>query len=320
MELTREEGRKLLETMSTIRSFEEKGVELTAKGKLPGFLHLYIGEEAVATGVCSNLGKDDYITSTHRGHGHLIAKGGDVNLMMAELFGKATGYCGGKGGSMHICDLDCGIVGANGIVGGSLPIATGVGFSIKYRKSDQVAVCFFGDGASNQGVFHESLNMASIWDLPVVYVCENNQYGISLHQSKHQNVKDIAERAKAYNIKGMICDGNDVVAVKEAAREAIEHARSGKGPVLLECKTYRVRGHAEGDGCNYREDSETAWWVTERDPIANFRKYLAENKLMTEAEMDKVEADCQALVEASVEFAVDSPYPEVEALYENVYA
>lgn len=318
MEGQKEEMRSLFETMCMIRSFESKSVELTAKGKLPGFLHLYIGEEAIAAGVCSNLTKTDYITSTHRGHGHLIAKGGDVNRMMAELYGKSDGYCGGKGGSMHICDLDCGIVGANGIVGGSLPIAAGVGFSIKYRNSGQVAVCFFGDGASNQGAFHESLNMASIWNLPVVYVCENNQYGISLHHSKHQNVHDIADRAKGYNITGMTCDGNDAMDVKETSAKAIALARQGAGPVLLECKTYRIRGHAEGDSCNYRPEGELEAWLA-KDPIKHFQNAALEKGWLEEKEMEEIQRTCDSKIEAAVRFALDSPYPGPEALFENVY-
>ncbi|MDR2156928.1 MAG: thiamine pyrophosphate-dependent dehydrogenase E1 component subunit alpha [Clostridiales Family XIII bacterium] len=318
LEPQKKELKSLFETMCVIRCFEEKGVELTAKGKLPGFLHLYIGEEAIAAGVCSNLRRSDLITSTHRGHGHLIAKGGDVDRMMAELYGKATGYCGGKGGSMHICDLDCGIVGANGIVGGGIPIAAGVGFSIKYRKSDQVAVCFFGDGASNQGGFHESLNMASIWNLPIVYVCENNQYGISLHCSKHQNVENIADRAKAYNIPGMICDGNDVLDVKEKSSEAIALAKNGQGPVLLECKTYRIRGHAEGDGCNYRSEREVEEWLA-KDPLKNFRRQALSKAWFAEEELDAVWDACVAKIENAVQFAIGSSYPKPEALFENVY-
>lgn len=219
----------LYETMLKIRRFEEATVKYYAAGDIPGFVHLYIGEEAVAAGTCINLHMDDYITSTHRGHGHLIAKGGDVKLMMAELFAKKTGYCKGKGGSMHICDLSLGIIGSNGIVGAGLPIAVGVGFAAKSKGKKQVCVCFFGDGASNRGTFHESINLASVWDLPVIYVCENNMYGISGCVRETMNVEDVSVRAKSYNIPGVTVDGNDPIAVKEATGKAIERARDGQG-------------------------------------------------------------------------------------------
>jgi pyruvate dehydrogenase E1 component alpha subunit len=220
----------MYKNMVTIRLFENQVSDLFAAGKLPGFIHLYIGEEAVATGVCANLKEQDYITSTHRGHGHLIAKGGDLNKMMAELYGKRSGYCKGKGGSMHIADVDLGILGANGIVGGGPPIATGAAFGIKYQGSDGVVVCFFGDAASNQGTFHEGLNLASVWKLPVIFVCENNLYGISVSQARHQNISDVADRANAYDIPGVVVDGNDVMAVYEAAGEAIGAPAPGKAP------------------------------------------------------------------------------------------
>jgi TPP-dependent pyruvate/acetoin dehydrogenase alpha subunit len=247
LDLSNEKLIEMYRTMKKIREFETKAAELFAEGSIPGFVHLYIGEEAVATGVCANLKDSDYITSTHRGHGHIIAKGGDLKYMFAELFGKATGYCKGKGGSMHIADADRGILGANGIVGAGHNIAVGAGLSAKYRGTDQVCVCFFGDGSTNQGTFHESLNLASIWKLPVIFVCENNLYGISMHQSRHQAIQDVADRAVAYNIPGVVVDGNDVLAVYEAAKEAIDRARNGQGPTLIECKTYRQRGHFEGD-------------------------------------------------------------------------
>ena len=243
MELNNTKIIEMYKTMKRIREFETNASKLFAEGQIHGFVHLYIGEEAVATGVCSNLREDDYITSTHRGHGHIIAKGGDVKYMMAELYGRQTGYCKGKGGSMHIADATKGIIGANGIVGAGQNIATGAGLSAKLRGTDQVCACFFGDGSTNQGTFHESLNLASIWRLPVVFVCENNLYGISMHQSRHQAIQDIADRAVAYNIPGVVVDGNDVFAVYEAANEAIERARNGQGPSLIECKTYRHHGH-----------------------------------------------------------------------------
>ena len=247
MELTKGKIVDMYRTMKLIRDFEANASRLFAEGKIPGFVHLYIGEEAIATGVCAGLNDDDYITSTHRGHGHIIAKGGDIKYMMAELYGKATGYCKGKGGSMHIADANKGILGANGIVGAGHNIAVGAGLSAKYRGTDQVCVCFFGDGSTNQGTFHEAMNLASIWKLPVIFVCENNLYGISMHQSKHQAIQDVADRAVAYNVPGVIVDGNDVFAVYEAATEAVVRARAGQGPTLIECKTYRHQGHFEGD-------------------------------------------------------------------------
>ena len=304
--------------MKTIRAFETKVAELFAAGKIPGFVHLYVGEEAVAVGVCANLRPDDYITSTHRGHGHLIAKGGDLKLMMAELFGKRTGYCKGKGGSMHIADVDLGILGANGIVGGGIPIATGAALALKYKGTDNVVACFFGDGAANQGTFHEGLNMASIWKLPVVYVCENNMYAISFSQKKSMNVPDIAERAKAYDIPGVVVDGNDVIAVYEAANEAVKRARAGEGPTLIECKTYRHRGHFEGDPTTYRSAEEVEEWK-KKDPIARLEKRLMEMGYLTEEDKKKIEADINARIEEAVRFAEESPFPSPEELLEDVY-
>ena len=254
---------RLYRTMLRIRRFEEQAVEQKARQAIPGLLHLYIGEEAVATGVCAALRQDDYISSTHRGHGHCIAKGGKVSLMMAELFGRTDGYCHGKGGSMHIADIDLGILGANGIVGAGLPIAGGAGLSIKLRGSDQVVVCFFGDGGANTGSFHESLNLASVWKLPVIFVCENNLYAISVSQKRACSIQDIYLRKDAYNMEGAMVDGNDVIAVYEKAKEAVDLGRSGKGPFLLECKTYRWRGHYEGEADRtfaYRSKEEIETW------------------------------------------------------------
>ncbi|MDO8673220.1 MAG: thiamine pyrophosphate-dependent dehydrogenase E1 component subunit alpha, partial [Dehalococcoidia bacterium] len=238
--------------MQTIRQFETRVAELFLEGKLPGTVHLYAGEEAVACGVCANLGPADYVGSTHRGHGHVIAKGGDLNKMMAELYGKTTGYCKGKGGSMHIANIGIGVLGANGIVGAGLPIAVGAGFAAKYRKSDAVAVSFFGDGASNQGTFHESINLAAVLRVPVIFVCENNGYAISTSQIRHQNITDVADRAAGYGIPGVVVDGNDAFAVYGAAKEEIGRARAGLGPSLLDCKTYRHYGHSIGDSGRYR--------------------------------------------------------------------
>jgi pyruvate dehydrogenase E1 component alpha subunit len=317
MELTKEKLLGFYETMMTIRAFESKAVELFADNKLPGFVHLYLGEEAVATGVCGSLAVKDYITSTHRGHGHLIAKGGNVNLMMAELFGKATGYCKGKGGSMHIADVELGILGANGIVGAGQPIAAGAAFACKYKKTDAVTVCFFGDGASNRGTFHEALNMASIWKLPLVFVCENNMYGISNCQRDHMRVTDVSDRAAAYGIPGMTVDGNDVVAVYEAAFEAAERARKGDGPSLIECKTWRWRGHFEGDPGAYKNQEEQEAWL-KKDPIPRLARKLID--LNYSQEIAEIQTKVEAKIAAAITFAQESPYPNPEDALTDVYA
>ncbi|MGI6488662.1 MAG: thiamine pyrophosphate-dependent dehydrogenase E1 component subunit alpha [Syntrophothermaceae bacterium] len=319
MKLSKEQLLDFYKTLTTIRAFEMKAVELFAAGQIPGFVHLYAGEEAVATGVCANLEPKDYITSTHRGHGHLIAKGGDLNLMMAELFGRSTGYCKGKGGSMHIADVDLGILGANGIVGAGQPIATGAAMACKYLNNGAVAVCFHGDGASNRGTFHESLNMASIWDLPVVFIAENNMFGISFNQQNHMNVADIADRAAAYGIPGVAVDGNDVIAVYEAAAEAIKRARRGDGPSLIECKTWRHRGHFEGDPAIYKDDKDQEEWL-KKDPIPRLAARIVELKYATQDELDKIEAEAKAKIEEAVKFAQDSPLPEPEEVLTDVYA
>jgi pyruvate dehydrogenase E1 component alpha subunit len=309
------------ETMLKIRLFEEKIIDVYARGLMPGLAHLYIGEEAVATGACATLEPSDYITSTHRGHGHCIAKGGDLNKMMAELFGKKTGYCRGKGGSMHIADTSIGILGANGVVGGGIPIATGAALSSKLRKSNQVTICFFGDAASNQGSFHESINFASVHKLPVIYVVENNQFGISVHQSRHQNIQDIADRAVAYGIEGKVIDGNDVLAVKDAVGQAVAKARSGEGPSIIECKTYRWRGHHEGDpnqGARYRDPKEIDDWK-KKCPIARFEKYLKSEHGYTDETFKATRAKIQQLIEDAVEFARSSPEPDLEVALQDVY-
>ena len=318
MDLSNEKLIEMYRTMKKIREFETKAAELFAEGRIPGFVHLYIGEEAVATGVCANLKDSDYITSTHRGHGHIIAKGGDLKYMFAELFGRVTGYCKGKGGSMHIADADKGILGANGIVGAGHNIAVGAGLSSKYRGTDQVCVCFFGDGSTNQGTFHESLNMASIWKLPVIFVCENNLYGISMHQSRHQAIQDVADRAVAYNIPGVVVDGNDVLAVYEAAREAINRARNGQGPTLIECKTYRHRGHFEGDPTTYRDEEEVREWL-EKDPISRLINYMLENNVATEDDIKNIDGEIAEEIKEAIKFAEESPFPPVEAAVEDIY-
>lgn len=308
----------MYKSMVTIRLFETRVSDLFAAGKLPGFIHLYIGEEAVATGVCAHLKGQDYITSTHRGHGHLIAKGGDLNKMMAELYGKKTGYCKGKGGSMHIADVDLGILGANGIVGGGPPIAAGAAFGIKAQGSDGVVACFFGDAASNQGTFHEGLNIASVWKLPVIFVCENNLYGISVKQTRHQNISDVADRANAYDIPGVVVDGNDVMAVYEAAGEAIKRARAGKGPSLIECKTYRWRGHFEGDPTIYRPKEELEAWM-KKDPIPRFEASLKEMGVITDAGIAATKQEIGDKVEAAIKFSEESPWPALAEIVDDVY-
>ncbi len=318
MDLSNEKLIQMYRTMKRIREFETKAAELFAEGRIPGFVHLYIGEEAVATGVCANLKDSDYITSTHRGHGHIIAKGGDLKYMFAELFGRETGYCKGKGGSMHIADADRGILGANGIVGAGHNIAVGAGLSAKYRDTDQVCVCFFGDGSTNQGTFHEALNMASIWKLPVIFVCENNLYGISMHQSRHQAIQDVADRAVAYNMPGVVVDGNDVLAVYEAAKEAVDRARNGQGPTLIECKTYRHRGHFEGDPTVYRDEDEVKEWL-QKDPIPRLVEFMLDNNVVTEEEIKKIDEEIAAEIEEAIKFAEESPFPPVEAAVEDIY-
>lgn len=308
-------------TMQTIRLFESRISDLYARGTIPGLAHLYIGEEAVAAGVCSVLRPDDFITSTHRGHGHVIAKGAELNLMMAELYGRRTGYCKGKGGSMHIADMKLGIMGANGIAGGGLPIAVGAGWSAKWRGTDQVTVCFFGDGASNNGTFHESLNLASLHSLPVVFVCENNLYGISVCQLKHQPIVDIAARAASYDMPGKVIDGNDVLATHEAADKAVARARAGEGPTLIECKTYRWRGHHEGDpnqGERYRTKEEISEWM-EKCPIQRFSRKLLKEKVTTRKALEAIDLEINAAIDAAVEFAAQSDFPDPDEMYEDVY-
>lgn len=319
MTISKEKMIQMYTTMYRIRQFESKLQEFFAAGKIPGFVHLYLGEEAVAAGTCAALEKEDYITSTHRGHGHLIAKGGDLKMMMAEIFGKSTGYCKGKGGSMHIADVDLGILGANGIVGGGGPIAAGAGMAIQYRGEEQVAVCFFGDGASNQGTTQEALNLASAWKLPVVFVNENNGYGISCHISKSMAITDIADRAAGYDMPGVIVDGNDIVAVHEAISAAVERARKGEGPSLIECKTYRWRGHFEGDPVAYRKEGELEEWV-KKDPIPRFAKKLLADKVLTQKALDKLHAEVDAELEEAISFAENSPLPEPADVLEDIYA
>lgn len=317
--MERKELVTLLEKMLTIRLFEMRVVDVFSQALTPGGGHTYVGQEAVAVGVCANLSREDYITSTHRGHGHCIAKGGDLNKMMAELFGRRTGYCKGKGGSMHIADVELGILGANGIVGGGLPIAVGAALSAQYKGTDQVAACFFGDGASNTATFHEALNMASIWDLPVVFVCENNLYAVSTSQKEHQRIQDVSDRSRGYGIPGVSIDGNDVLAVYETAREAIGRARAGQGPTLIECKTYRWRGHFEGDSQRYRPREEVEQWMR-RCPIDRIKGMLLAQGLLTEGEFAEMEQSLELRLDEAVKFAEESPFPEPQEALEDLFA
>jgi len=308
----------MLQAMLLIRAFEERAEELYALGRVHGTMHLSIGQEAVATGVCAALRPDDYVLSTHRGHGHCLAKGADPRLMMAEFLGKETGYCRGRGGSMHIADVRSGNLGANGIVAGGLPIATGVGLSIQLRKSSQVCVAFFGDGAANEGAFHESLNLAAIWDLPVVFVAENNQYAMSMPVRKSMRIERISDRAAAYGIPGETVDGTDVLAVHAAAGKAVDHAR-GRGPTLLECVTYRYKGHSKSDRQRYRTREEVDAW-RQRDPIAQFRSRLIASGLLSEQDAGLLEAEARTAIEDAVQFAEQGPEPDPATVVDSVYA
>ena len=309
----------LYRTMVRIRRFEERVSEEFAAGNIPGSVHVYIGEEAVATGAIAHLRKDDYIMSTHRGHGHLVAKGGKMDLMMAELFAKKTGYCLGKGGSMHIADLDIGMLGAAGIVGSGIPIATGAGLSARIRGTDQVTICFFGDGASNIGRFHEGINLASVWKLPVIFVCENNLWAVSVPTSTSLAIQDVADRGVAYGIPGVVVDGQDVMAVYEAVGEAVTRARKGTGPTLIEAKTYRYRGHFEGDAGTYRPKEEIEKWLA-RDPVNIFQEQLTKMNLLTEKQAEEIDKEALEEVAKAVQFAKESPFPKPEETLDNVYA
>lgn len=309
----------MYKNMLRIRLFEEKVRELDMQGKLPGFFHLYVGEEAVAVGACSAINRDDYITSTHRGHGHLIAKGGDLGKAMAELYARETGYNKGRGGSMHIAAPELGMLGANGIVGAGIPIATGAALSAKYQKNGKVAVCFFGDGASNQGTFHEALNIGASFNLPVVYVCENNLYGVSTRQTNVRKVVDIAERAKAYDMPGVIVDGNDVEAVYAAVKEAAERARKGEGPTLIECKTYRHYTHFTGEPDTYRPREEVAAWK-EKDPIKAYAAKLVAEGILKAEEIKEIQLEIEKEIATAVEYAENSPRAKPESALEDVYA
>jgi pyruvate dehydrogenase E1 component alpha subunit len=305
-------------TMNKIRKFEEKAYQLFGENKLRGSVHLYIGQEAVAATVCSRLRDSDYITSTHRGHGHCIAKGAELDKAMAELMGKETGYCKGRGGSMHIADLTKGNLGANAIVGGGIPSAAGAALGAKLKGTDQVAVSFFGDGASNEGTFHEACNLAAVWKLPAIFICENNGFGISVPVKQSTSVKDISERGAAYNMPGYTVDGNDVRAVDEVFAKALERAKAGEGPTLIECKTYRWLGHWTGDPQVYRTREEVEEWK-KKCPIKRAREYMLENGIATEEELDAIEQATHEETEAAAEFALNSPEPDPATVMDDVF-
>jgi len=305
--------------MVRIREFELRVAKEFAKGHIAGFVHLYAGEEAVAVGACTTLNLDDYITSTHRGHGHLIAKGGKTDLMMAELYAKKTGYCKGKGGSMHIADIDIGILGANGIVGAGLGIADGAALASKMKGTKQVAISFMGDGATNRGTFHEAVNLASIWNLPVVFIIENNGYAEATPITDTCRLADISDRAVSYGIPGKSVDGNDVLAIYETVAEAVARARKGEGPTLIECKTYRWAGHFEGDSITYRTKAELEDWK-KKDPIPRFSKKLAGMGVLSEGGAVKIDQEIRDEIDSAVKFAEESPLPAPESTLEDVYA
>jgi pyruvate dehydrogenase E1 component alpha subunit len=305
-------------TMLTIRRFEERCNYLFMQGRIPSTLHLYIGQEAVATGVCAHLRPDDYALSTHRPHGHAIAKGVTPRSIMAELFAKSSGCCKAKGGSMHVGDINVGMLPAIAIVGGNIPIAAGTALAFKRLGTDRVAVCFFGDGAANEGAFHEGLNMAAIWDLPVVYVCENNLYAASTPVSIAFKVENIADRAVAYGIPGVVVDGNDVEAVYQVAGEAIARARRGEGPTLVECRTYRLCGHSRSDPRTYRSKEEEAMWEA-KDPIPRLGERLKEKGLATDETLATIEQEVVALIDEAVAFAEESPSPEPTDTLKHVF-
>ena len=319
MKLDAERMLRMFETMTRIREFDERAARLMEQARVPGSVHLYCGEEAIAVGVCEALGPDDYITSTHRGHGHLLAKGGDAERMFAELFAKPTGYNRGRGGSMHIAALELGMIGANGIVAAGAPIALGVAFASAYQENERVTICFFGDGAANEGAFHEAMNMASVLKAPMVFVCENNGYGEWSPANTQSNIEDIADRAHGYGIPGVVVDGMDVVAVHEAAGHAISRARAGEGPTLLECKTYRFYDHVGRNfGVLDRPAEEEAYWRS-KDPITAWRKILIEQKVSTAKKLDAITAKICAELDAAIEHTEQQPNPEPAELMDGGY-
>jgi len=325
MPLTKEALLDMYRRMLTIRHFEEGITELSRQGLVPGTGHVSIGEEAVAVGACSALGEKDYIISTHRAHGHLLARGADINVILAEVLAKATGCTGGKGGSMHLSDFSRYILGTNGIVGGGINIAGGVGLAIKMRQTGQVCLGFFGDGAANRGTFHEGLNLAAVWKVPAVFVCTNNQYGLSMPQGKACANIDISARASVYDMPGYRVDGTDVIAVYEAVKSAVDRARTGDGPSLVEAVSYRLRGHSMRmdqmpGGSDYRPKGEVEEWTAKKDPIRLFRQKLKELGYLTDKEAEHIDAECQKLFDDAFDFAQNSPEPEPETAFQWIYA
>lgn len=310
---------KMLQTMHTIRAFELRAEQLYALGKVHGTMHLSVGQEATAVGASFAMAEGDYLLNHHRGHGHCLAWGASADRMMAEFLGKETGYCRGRGGSMHIADVDNNNLGANGIVAGGVPIAVGVGLSIKMRKTDQVCLVIFGDGAANEGAFHESLNMASIWKLPIVYLCENNQYAMSMPVTRAFNIENISQRASAYGIPGEMVDGNDALDVYLAVRRAAERARLEGIPTLLEAKTYRYKGHSKSDRQAYRTREEVMDWQDNRDPIQRFSSLLVTAGILDEAEAQAMDAQAVKTIDDAVVFSDNSPEPDVNAILDGVY-
>lgn len=309
----------LLRDMRLLRVSDERVGERARRGEVPGLLHLGIGEEAVAVGACRALRPEDKITSTHRAHGHFLAKGGSPKALMAELYGKEAGCCRGKGGSMHLVDLDIGFLGANGVVGAGLPLAVGAAMGARIKGEDWIVVCFFGDGANNEGAFHESLNLAAVWNLPVVFLCENNQYGISQSILTQQRVANVADRAGSYGLPSQIIDGNDVLAVYEAISGAADAARQGRGPTLVECKTYRASEHYEGDPGEYRDPDEVAAWL-KKDPIERFQTLLMDQDVLSPAELKGLNQEVDATVDEAVAFAAKAPYPAPDKAEKHVFA
>ncbi len=310
----------LYETMFRIRTFEEEVKRQFEDGNIPGFIHLASGQEAVSAGACAAINKDDYIGSTHRGHANLIAKGGRTDRMMAELFARETGYCKGRGGCLHITDMSVGSLGANGIVAAGIIVTNGAALSSKLLKNKKVTLSFFGDGATNQGKFHEAMNLASLWSLPIVFICENNLYGEATPQAKHMKTKDIAVRAKAYDMPGIVVDGQDVLKVYEVMTDAVKMARDGKGPSLIEAKTYRFHGHHIGDPETYRTREEVEEWMEKRDPIKLFKAKLLKDFKVSGSEIDPIETKILKEIENAVRFASESPAPDPATLTQNVYA
>ena len=304
--------------MVLIREAEETLLRLFSQNRMPGFIHSYLGEEAVAVGVCTALNADDYITSTHRGHGHILAKGGDLKLFFAELYGKETGYCKGKGGSMHVADLDLGILGANGIVGGGIAIAGGAALAAQMTGNGRVAVSFMGDGATDIGSFHESLNLAALWDVPAIFVVENNGYADFIAQRDHQKIERISDRAAAYGMPGVTVDGNDVEEVLAATQAAVERARAGNGPTLIEAVTYRWRGHFEGDPQPYRTQDEVAAWKI-KDPLLRAEARLRDLAAIDDETKEQLISEVQQLIAEAVQFAEDSPMPSPDSVLQDVY-